>query len=324
MSIDHLLMIGFGAPSAVADVPAFLERVTHGLNIPPARLQDVAHHYERVGGSPYNAHAQRLFDAVSAALRKAGVTLPLFLGMRNWDPLLPDALRQVREQGLHHGLGLILASHRSYSSFGKYVENVEDAKIASDARDVHYDYLKPWHLHPGYIEAQADRVRGLIATADPKQREATHLLFCAHSIPMAMPGRPQYEEEFRASSGAVAKALKHQRWSIAYQSRSGSPRDPWLEPDVQLVLRELRDCGTKRVVVVPIGFLFDHVEVLFDLDIEAAEIARRLEIELLRAPTVMDHPKFVAMWVELVQQHIAAAQPAASAPASQPWGSRPR
>ena len=307
MSIDHLLLIGFGGPARREDVRPFLEEVAGGHGIPPARLAEVERHYELTGGSsPYNAYAQQLFERVRAMLASAGVTLPAFLGLRHAAPRLTDVVRDIHDRKLQHGVAIVLAPHRAYASFGKYVENVEGAKIAASAQSTRCDYLRPWHDEPGFVEAQADRVRGLLNAVPAKERAATHLLFCAHSIPMEMPGRPQYEDEFRRSSQLVAQTLKHDFWSLAYQSRSGPPQQRWLEPDVLRVLRELRDRGIRRVVVVPIGFLFDHTEVLYDLDHEAKDEAQRLGLEFYRAHTVMDHPRFVAMLAALVQEHVSA------------------
>ena len=302
MTIDHVLFIGFGAPANAEDVPAFLQEVTRGLNIPQARLDDVAHHYAAVGGgSPYNAYAMQLVDAVRAKLATDGFALPVAIGMRNWRPFLRDVVREQHQQGRRSGIGVILAPHRSYSSFGKYIENIEDAKIAADARDLQSQYLAPWHEHPLFIEAQADRVRAELERIPKEDRPKTHLLFTAHSIPMEMIGRAQYVEEFRRSSQLVAQTLQQDAWSIAYQSRSGPPQQRWLEPDALLVMRELRDRKAKQVIVIPIGFLFDHIEVKFDLDIEARAAAARLELGFHRASTVMDHPSFVRMFAELIR-----------------------
>lgn len=305
MRIDHVLMIGFGGPTKPEEIQPFLEEVTRGLPIPPARVQEVARHYEAVGGrSPYQEYTLRLFTKLRERLQAREVPLPVFLGMRNWHPFLRETMGEIKRAGLTHGLGVILAPHRSQSSFEKYVQNVEDAKTHASAAQIRYDYLRPWHQHPLFIEAQADQVRTVLSRRPAEAQERAHLLFSAHSIPVDMAQRCAYVEEIRASSAAVAKALGRAHWSLGYQSRSGSPKQPWLEPDVESVLRRLQEEGVRDVVVVPIGFLCDNVEVLFDLDIEAKAEADRLGVRYARASTVMDHPAFVEMLAALIDESL--------------------
>ena len=243
MSIDHILVIAFGGPPRAEDVRPFLEIVTRGIPIPKARIDDVAHHYAVTGGySPYNEHTQRLYDRVVAGLHAAGVTAPIFLGMRNWNPFFKDVVREINAQGLRSGLGVILAPHRCDASFEKYLRNVEDAKAANDAGHITYEYLKPWHTHPLFIQAQAAFAQRRLDEVPPAERAATHLLFTAHSVPMEQARRSRYAEEFAESSRAVARELKHDAWSLAYQSRSGPPSQPWLEPDVNDALNRANDC----------------------------------------------------------------------------------
>ncbi len=302
MAVDHLLMIGFGGPTSPQEIQPFLEEVTRGLHIPSSRLREVAHHYEAVGGrSPYNEYTLRLFEKLQAGLQARGITLPVFLGMRNWHPFLKDTLADIQRRRLTHGLGIVLAPHRSFASFEKYLNNVEDAKAHAGAAHIRYEYLQPWHSHPLFIEAQADQVRRTLTTLNPDDQRLAHLIFSAHSIPVEMAQRSQYAEEFRASSEAVAQALGRGSWSLAYQSRSGSPQQPWLEPDVGSAIRAAAGAGARQVVVVPVGFLCDNVEVLFDLDIEAKAEAERTGLRFARASTVMDHPTFVEMFTELIE-----------------------
>jgi ferrochelatase len=304
--IDHLLVIGFGGPTRPEDVRPFLRIVTEGLPIPPARLAEVERHYQVTGGgSPYHAHAARLVEQLRARLREDGVTLPLWLGMRNWHPFVSETMREIAAQQLTRGVGIVLAPHRCEASFQKYLRNVEDAKAQASAPHIAYEYLRPWHDHPLFIQAQADEVRKVLERIPAGEREATPLLFSAHSIPVEMAQRSRYEAEYRLSCELVAKALGHPAWSLAYQSRSGSPAQPWLEPDVGSVIHRLKARGARRVLLVPIGFLSDHTEVLYDLDVEAKQEAQRLGLEYLRASTVMGHPAFVAMFSQLIQEHLA-------------------
>lgn len=302
MPYDHVLMIGFGGPERPEDIRPFLTEVTRGTRVPEARLQDVVHHYEAVGGrSPYNAYTRRLFAAMVERLRQEGIDAPCFLGMRNWHPFLRDTLDEIRGQGLTRGIGLILAPHRSEASFEKYVRAVEEANAASGA-SVTYDYLPPWHEHPLFIEAQADQVRQALERLPLAERASAHLLFTAHSIPREMAQRSRYAQEFESSSRLVAERLGCAAFSCAYQSRSGPPSQPWLEPDVAAAIRTLATAGVRQVVVVPVGFLCDNVEVLFDLDIEARGEAERAAIGFSRASTVMDHPRFVELLSRLVRE----------------------
>ena len=313
MSPDHILIIGFGGPERPEDVRPFLEEVTRGARVPAARLDEVAHHYAVIGGaSPYNASTFRLVEALNARLRVAQATLPVFVGMRNWRPFLRDALREIHARGLRQGLGFILAPHRSDASFEKYVRSVEEARRLC-AEEIRYDYVGPWHDHPGFSGAQAERVRDVLDTLPAGVRADAHLLFSAHSIPLEMAARSRYAEEFETSSRLVAQRLGHAAWSLAYQSRSGDPRQPWLEPDVGAALQRLRASGVLRVIVVPIGFLFDHTEVLYDLDIEASDQARRLGLEFRRASTVTDHPAFVETLAQMIRQHLSGTSRTSSA-----------
>ena len=300
MSFDHLLLIGFGGPEKPEEVRPFLERLTRGTRIPEARLQEVARHYEATGGfSPYNEHARDLLGKLQQELRSGGVDLPLFLGMRNWSPFLADTLREISGNGLRRGLGIVLAPHRSEASFGRYVKSVEEA-----AREVgtplEYQYLPGWHDHPLFIRAQAERIQPLLSAG-----VAAHLLFTAHSIPSEMARASDYEREIQTSSRLVAEALGAEGWSIAYQSRSGPPGQPWLEPDVAAEMRRLKSSGKRALIAVPVGFLFDHTEVLYDLDVEAKQAAEAEGLRFLRAPTVMDHPQFVRMFADLIREQVA-------------------
>jgi len=301
MTVDHVLLIGFGGPTKPEEIMPFLEEVTRGLPIPSSRIQTVAHHYEVVGGrSPYNEYTLRLFNKLEASLRARSVAVPMFLGMRNWHPFLKDTLADIARQKLTHGLGVILAPHRSDASFDKYVRAVDDAKAAASTPALQYTYLPPWHDHPLFIEAQADEVQKALSTLRSTDRQSAHVLFSAHSIPIEMAQQSRYVEEIECSSREVATRLHHPSWSVAYQSRSGNPRQPWLEPDVASEMRRLHAHGVRQVIVVPIGFLCDNVEVLFDLDVEAREEATRIGLGFARASTVMDHPKFVEMFAQLI------------------------
>ena len=307
MAFDHILLIGFGGPRAPEEIRPFLEEVTRGLPMPPARLDEVARHYEQTGGrSMYNEHTFRLARVLTDALRDADVTLPVFVGMRCWHPFLHDTLREIQERQLRRGLGLILATHRSEPSYGRYTKSLEQAKEHAGAQAISYDYVDSWHDHPLFIQAQAALVRAVLEPLSASERATTHLLFTAHAIPADAAKRSRYAVEFRWSSTLVTEALQHAVWSIAYQSRSGHPREPWLEPDVLSAIRGLPSTGARQVVLVPIGFVSDHTEVVYDLDVQARATAGQAGLRYLRASTVMDHPDFVAALVALIRRQLRA------------------
>lgn len=290
--VDHILLIGFGGPESPEEVRPFLERLTRETRIPEERLREVESHYRATGGfSPYNRHAEQLAEKL-----RTQSDLPVFLSMRNWRPFLADTLREIAGKGLRRGVAVVLAPHRSEASFGRYVKNLEELAREA-AAPAEYQILPSWHNHPLFVEAQADRVRPFWGDSAGK-----HLLFTAHSIPMEMAGASSYAAEIESSGRAVAAAVGAVRWSVAYQSRSGPPGQPWLEPDILGEIRRLKTEEVQTLVIVPIGFLFDHTEVLYDLDVEAKQVAEREGLEFLRAPTVMDHPQFVRMLAELTKE----------------------
>lgn len=294
MSYDHLLLVGFGGPERPEEVWPFLLKLTEGTRIPEVRLRTVAGNYEATGGfSQYNNHARRL-----AAALKPG--LPVFLGMRAWKPWLSDVVKEISGRGLRRGVALVLAPHRSEASFGRYKAALE---TACQGTGLDYDFIKPWHSHPLFIGALAERIRPLL-----QQEPEAQLLFTAHSIPLEMAGGCSYEAELRETARLVAGALRAHDWSIAYQSRSGPPGQPWLEPDFLNEILRLAADGARSLVAAPIGFLFDHTEVTYDLDIQARQLAEREGLRFLRAPTVMEHPSFVRMIEELAKEHMSRVQ----------------
>lgn len=312
MRFDHVLLVGFGGPSRPEDVEPFLAHVTRGLRIPAERLAQVRQNYARIGGaSPYNAHAARLAERLAARLREDGHVLPVFVGLRNWHPFLSEVLGPIARSGRRRGVGVILAPHRSPTSFEQYQHNVDEARARASAGGVTYDYVGPWHDHPLFIQAQAEEAARVLDAVPAGERADVHLLCSAHAIPVAMAQRCRYVEEVETSCRLVAQRLQHPRWSVAYQSRSGRPEEPWLEPDVYAAIRGLRARGASRVLLVPIGFLFDHTEVLYDLDVAAREEAERAGLAYLRAPTVMDHPQTPALFSRLIQARLRGSAPAA-------------
>ena len=299
-AIDSVLLIAFGGPTAPSEIRPFLDNVTRGRGIPRERLEEVAHHYEAMPGgrSPLNA----LTEAQAAGLRaRLGGRMPVYVGMRNWHPYLHETLAAMARDGRRRALGVILSAFRCEASWERYMADVTAARSRVPAAPDVVD-APPWFEHPRFLAAVADHVR--IALADVPQAEQDHtpLVFTAHSIPRAMAEASPYVADFTAAASAVARRVGHARWLLAYQSRSGAPRDPWLEPDIGETIRDLAKAGERRVLVVPIGFVVDHVEVLHDLDTEARATAAQHGIAYHRAAAVSDHPEFIEMLAELVQQ----------------------
>jgi protoporphyrin/coproporphyrin ferrochelatase len=302
-AVDAVLLVAFGGPERPEDIRPFLQIVTEGRRIPPERLEEVAQHYEAIGGrSPLNALTRRQADALRGALAAEGRPLPVWVGMRNWHPFLHETLAEMKDRGVRRALGFILSSLQTEASWDRYVQDVTAAreKVGSDAPEV--VYAPTWGAHPLFIEAMADRARAALdAIPSPRQPDA-RLVFTAHSVPVAMAAGSPYAEHLARAAGLIAARLGRTGWSLAYQSRSGSPRDPWLEPDVGDVIRRLAAEGARDVVVIPVGFVCDHVEVLYDLDVEARTVAASCGVDFHRAAAANDHPAFVAMLADLVRR----------------------
>jgi len=276
--------------------------------IPAERIEEVVRHYETIGGrSPLNEITLRQAARLETALRADGPPLPVFVGMRNWAPYLADTLARMTEAGMRQAIGVILAPHEVEASRTRYLETIDAARAALGPRAPTMRYVAPWYAHPLFVTAVADAVVAALVTIPAARRAAAPLVFTAHSVPVAMASRAPYVEQLTASARAVAERLGRARWQLAFQSRSGSPREPWLEPDVNDALRALAADGAEDVVVVPVGFVCDHVEVLYDLDVEARATAQQLGLGFVRASTVNDHPVFIRMLADLVRTTAAAA-----------------
>lgn len=300
-AIDSVLIVGFGGPTRSEEVRPFLDNVLRGRPVPRERYEEVVHHYERIGGrSPYNDLTRRQLEALRDALARDGDTVPLEVGMRNSNPFIADAMKRFAERGARRTLAFIMAAYRSEASWERYQQNVEDARAKLGVSAPEVEYPAQWHAHPMFIRATAARLAEALARIAARDRAAARVIFTAHSIPVAMANASPYVAQLEETARLTASAVGIENWTLAYQSRSGSPREPWLEPDVVHVLKTL---DARAVVVAPIGFLCDHVEVLFDLDIEAAAVARYHGIRFERAPTVGDHADFIAMMASIVRSH---------------------
>jgi ferrochelatase len=306
---DSVLVVSFGGPNGLADVRPFLERVLRGRRVSPERIDEVAQHYERFGGvSPITELTRRQADGLQRRLAAAGRSLPVYVGMRNWHPLLDDTLEEMWRAGARHAIGFITAAHHSYSSCQQYRENVAGARAALRAAtggDIDVTYVPSWFDHALFVEANASHVRAALAGLPPALRGGARLIFTAHSIPMPMAESSLYREQLFESATSVARNAGITDWALVYQSRSGRPGDPWLEPDVLDYLRQARADGLQAAVLCPIGFVCDHIEVLYDLDHEAAEVCAAIGLPMVRAEAVNDDPLFLDMMSDVVLRTIA-------------------
>ena len=293
---DAILLIGFGGPETSAEIRPFLDRVLKGRPVPPERYEEVVRHYDALGGrSPYNELTLRQAAGLRAAIARRGSATPVAVGFRNAPPYIEDAIRGLAAAGHRRVLGFILAAFRSEASWERYQNETAAACAAVGEGAPAIVYPAPWHTRPGFIAAVADCVRGAFARLDEADRGRAELIFTAHSIPLAMAATAPYVEQLHEAAELVARALGRKRWQLAFQSRSGSPRDPWLEPDVCTAVV----ANSHPKVLMPIGFLCDHVEVLYDLDIETAAVARAAGIRMERAAALNDHPGFSDLMAEI-------------------------
>jgi ferrochelatase len=302
---DAVLLVSFGGPQGPDDIRPFLANVLRGRRIPAERLEDVAHHYELFGGvSPISRYTNDQAEGLRRQLAGRGLPLPVYVGMRNWTPLLPDVLAQMAQDGVRRAIGVIAAAHRSYSSCTQYRQNVlqaREAVFAAGRTPVAVTYVGDWHLHDGFLTAVADSVVVARDTLPPDIQDGARLLFTAHSVPAAMTGAEPYRLQLRGSAGEVARRLGVTDWDLVFQSRSGRPEDAWLEPDVNDYLRrEHARGGLRAVILSPIGFVCDHIEVLYDLDHEARQTCDALGLPMARAAAVNAHPSFVETLADMV------------------------
>ena len=307
---DALLVVSFGGPEGMDEVMPFLENVLRGRHVPPARMREVARHYELFGGvSPINEQNRRLIGALERELEAKGPRLPVYWGNRNWRPFLDDALRRMRDDRVANALAFVTSAYSSYSGCRQYREDIERAREAVGEGAPRVEKLRAFYNHPGFVGPNAEHVRAALAEIPAERRPAARLAFTAHSIPAAMAAGCDYEAQLRETCRLVAGAAGHESWRLVFQSRSGPPTQPWLEPDIREHLRELKREGARDVVVSPVGFISDHMEVLYDLDTEARQAAADLGLNLVRAATVGTHPAFVSMIRELILERLDAGTP---------------
>jgi ferrochelatase len=301
---DAVLLIAFGGPQGQPDIRPFLENVLRGRRVAPGRVEEVAHHYEVVGGrSPITELTEAQANGLQKRLAAAGNGLPVYIGMRNWHPYLADTLEAMSRAGVRRALGFIMAAHRSYSSCTQYRENVRDARAELSRRglaDIEVTYVPDWFTHPLFVAANAERVQTAVEQLEPSVGGRAEVVFTAHSIPESMAARYPYREQFQETARLVVDRIGPRPYKMVYQSRSGRPEDPWLGPDICEYLRTAKSSGVEAVVISPVGFVCDHVEVLYDLDIEAREVADEIGLPMVRAQAVNDHPLFLDMMADVV------------------------
>ncbi|MDX2035798.1 MAG: ferrochelatase [Isosphaeraceae bacterium] len=297
---DCVLLLAYGAPERMEDVRPFLDNVLRGLPVPKERYEAVVHHYELLGGkSPLNELTAKQAEGLRGVL---GGELPIYVGMRFAKPYIFTAIRDMLKDGRRRAIAIILAPYRSEPSFEKYVEAVQEVLAAAPEGSLTVEFVEPWFDQPLFADAQADEVQKAYDRLPEAERAGAALLFTAHSIPTAVAARCPYVQQIEHACAAVGERLGRS-WRLVWQSRSGNPRTPWLEPDVNAALAELKEQGGTAVVLCPIGFISDHVEVMYDLDLEAAQTCRDLGIAMSRASTVNDHPRFIEALAALVREH---------------------
>jgi ferrochelatase len=311
MNYDAILVTSFGGPERPDDVMPFLENVLRGKNVPRERRLEVAEHYYHFGGkSPINDQNRQLIAALEAELAQYGPRLPIYWGNRNWHPMLGDTLRRMKADGVRGALAFVTSAYSSYSSCRQYREDIARAQdVTGDGAPV-VDKIRAYHNHPGFVEAVADRLQQALARIPEDRREAAHLIYTAHSIPLAMAQGCDYEKQLKETGKLVAEKLGRKEWQLVYQSRSGPASQPWLEPDILDCLREIKARGdSPDVVIAPIGFVSDHMEILFDLDTQARELCGELGLQMVRAETVGTHPRFIRMIRQLICERLDQGQP---------------
>jgi len=301
---DAVLVVSFGGPEGPDDVMPFLDNVLRGLSLPPAAVKEIAKRYDAYGGvSPINAHTRTLIAALEAELAAHHIDLPVYWGNRNWSPYLRDTVIEMRDAGVKRAIAFVTSTFGSYSGCRRYREDLYAACDGiADAPTI--DRLRAGYNHPGFIEAVAGRVRDALMAVPDEIRERVALLFTAHSLPVAMAEQAPYVAQLAESAELVTAALGRSSFELAYQSNNASYGNAWLTPRIEDVLIEHAGAGDSHVVVIPIGFVCDHMEVVLDLDVDAKQIADEHGLTMIRAATVGSHPAFVAMIRELIEERV--------------------
>lgn len=322
MTYDAILVVSFGGPESREDVIPFLENVLRGRNVPRERLLAVAEHYYHFEGrSPINQQTRDLISALETELARHGPKLNVYWGNRNWHPMLADTLRQMNKDGVRHALAFVTSAYSSYSGCRQYREDIARAQSELGPGAPQIDKLRAFFNHPGFIAATEDRMRDALEQVPENARHNVQVIYTAHSIPVSMANTCDYVRQLEEVRTLASARLAITSDALVYQSRSGAPGQPWLEPDILDYLREVKARNVARAVVLaPISFISDHMEVLYDLDVEARQLCDSLGLPMVRATTVGVHPKFVAMIRELIEERTT---PGSECPALGSLGPRP-
>ncbi len=309
---DSLLVLSFGGPEKHDDVIPFLENVLRGKNVPRERMLEVAEHYYLFGGkSPINQLNRELIAALQAELEQHGPKLPVYWGNRNWHPMLAETLKQMRADGRKRALAYVTSAFSSYSGCRQYREDLARAQSEIGPGAPEVDKLRVFYNHPEFIATVADNVQAAFDQLPADDRSGAQLLFTAHSIPLTMADTSDYTRQLLEACRLVSERLSRPDWRLVYQSRSGPPQQPWLEPDVNAAIREFHAQGGTSVVLSPIGFVSCHMEVLYDLDTECRALCEQLGMAMVRAATPGSDPRFVAMIRELITERTGLSEPRA-------------
>ena len=306
MNYDAVLIVSFGGPESEDEVIPFLENVLRTRNVPRNRMLTVAEHYRDFGGkSPINQQMRELMGALEAVLARNGPNLPIYWGNRNWHPMLADTLRQMKQDGIHKALAFVTSAYSSYSGCRQYREDIARAQSEVGSGAPLVDKVRPFYNHPGFIQATLERVQDALRAVPAPVRNKIQVVYTAHSIPVSMASTCDYVQQLQEVRNLVSKGLGQTDDALVYQSRSGPPGQPWLEPDVVDYLRQVKERSlASAVVLAPIGFISDHMEVVYDLDVEARQLCDSLRLPMVRAKTVGVHPKFVGMIGELILERM--------------------
>ncbi|MGF1505738.1 MAG: ferrochelatase [Chloroflexi bacterium] len=300
---DAIIVVSFGGPEGVDEVVPFLRNVTEGRNIPEERLKEVGEHYYMLEGvSPINNQNRALIDALQADMAEHGIELPVYFGNRNWHPMLPDTLQQMADDGVKKALAFFTSAYSSYSGCRQYREDIYRAQQQVEGSAPEVLLTRKFYNHPKWIEVNVERIRD--ALAELGDQEGVHVAFTVHSIPLKMAQGCMYVQQITETMRLIAEELGLNDYDLVYQSRSGPPRVPWLEPDINDHLEAAAERGVKDVVIAPIGFISDHMEVIFDLDTEARQTCDALGMRMARAGTAGTHPVFVSMIRELIEERL--------------------
>jgi ferrochelatase len=299
---DAILFVSFGGPEGMADVMPFLRNVLRGKNVPESRMVQVAHHYEQFNGvSPINGQNRILIENMKEELTRRGIDLPIYWGNRNWHPMLTDTIAQMEADGIKSALAFVTSAYSSYSGCRQYLEDIEKAKTEAGS-DITVDKMRVFYNHPLFVEANIENVNeGLQKFADKNE---VHVAFTAHSIPMAMANNCDYEKQLSETCEMIASRLGITNFKLVYQSRSGPPTQPWLEPDICDHMRALHKAGVSHLLIHPVGFVSDHMEILYDLDTEARDLAKELGMQFERTSTAGTNAKFASLMADLVEERL--------------------